>query len=124
MPPTETDEGLRAADHLRQTRPETGVVVLSQFVESEYALALLEKGAAGRAYLLKERVSDVAQLLDAIKEVARGGWVIDPQGVEALVAAPAKSPSPPASPTPPAAEGLGEGAAGQNTTRPPPPSFL
>ena len=73
MPPTGTDEGLQVAERLRQTHPQTGVVVLSQFVEAEYALQLLEKGAAGRAYLLKERVSDVRQLVDAIKEVAAGG---------------------------------------------------
>ncbi len=87
MPPTGTDEGLRVAERLRETHPSTGVVVLSQYVESEYALQLLEKGAAGRAYLLKERVSDVIQLVDAIKEVAAGGSVIDPKVVEALVAA-------------------------------------
>jgi len=87
MPPTGTDEGLQVAEKLRHSHPATGVVVLSQFVESEYALALLENGAAGRAYLLKERVSDVQQLVDAIKEVAAGGSVIDPKVIEALVAA-------------------------------------
>jgi DNA-binding NarL/FixJ family response regulator len=114
MPPTESDEGLRAADHLRQSSPRTGVVVLSQFVESEYALALLEKGAAGRAYLLKERVSDVAQLLDAIKEVARGGSVIDPKVVEALVAARAKAESPLDTLTPREGEVLAQVAQGKN----------
>jgi DNA-binding NarL/FixJ family response regulator len=87
MPPTGTDEGLRVADRLRHDSPETGVVVLSQFVEADYALALLENGAAGRAYLLKERVSDVDQLRNAIEEVHRGGSVIDPKVIEALVAA-------------------------------------
>ena len=87
MPPTGTDEGIRAAEQLRERHPRTGVVVLSQYSEPEYALALLEKGAAGRAYLLKERVSDIEQLVNAIREVARGGSVIDPKVVEALVAA-------------------------------------
>lgn len=86
MPPTGTDEGIRAANRLRSERPQLGVVVLSQFAEPEYALALLENGAAGRAYLLKERVSDIDQLVRAIREVARGGSVIDPAVVEALVA--------------------------------------
>src|SRR3981081_3517583 len=62
MPPTGTDEGIRAAEQIRSRHPQTGVVVLSQYVEPEYALALLEKGAAGRAYLLHERGSDSAQL--------------------------------------------------------------
>ena len=87
MPPTGTDEGVRAANELRRTAPGIGVVVLSQYVEPAYALALLEEGSDGRAYLLKERVSDVDQLRDAINEVARGGSVIDPKVVEALVEA-------------------------------------
>jgi DNA-binding NarL/FixJ family response regulator len=87
MPPTGTDEGLRAAERLRVDRPAVGVVVLSQYAEPEYALALLEKGASGRAYLLKERVSDIDQLVGAVREVARGGSVIDPRVVEVLVAA-------------------------------------
>lgn len=87
MPPTGTDEGVRAANELRQRAPGTGVVVLSQFVEPAYALALLEHGSEGRAYLLKERVSDIDQLRHAITEVARGGSVIDPKVVEALVEA-------------------------------------
>jgi DNA-binding NarL/FixJ family response regulator len=87
MPPTGTDEGLRAAEKLRDEHPDVGVVVLSQFIEPEYALALLEKGAAGRGYLLKERVSDIEQLVNAVQEVARGGSVIDPKVVEALVTA-------------------------------------
>jgi DNA-binding NarL/FixJ family response regulator len=87
MPPTETDEGVRAANELRTRAPGVGVVVLSQYVEPGYALALLEHGSEGRAYLLKERVSDVAQLRRAIEEVARGGSVIDPKVVEALVEA-------------------------------------
>ena len=87
MPPTDTDEGIRLSEWLRQVRPDTGVVVLSQYAEAEYALALFDKGSAGRAYLLKERVFDLGQLLHAIQEVARGGSVIDPKVVEQLVAA-------------------------------------
>ncbi len=86
MPPTGTDEGIRAALELRDAHPETGVVVLSQYADPAYALALLERGSEGRAYLLKERVSDGAQIVHAIEEVARGGSVIDPVVVEALVA--------------------------------------
>jgi DNA-binding NarL/FixJ family response regulator len=87
MPPTGTDEGVRAAKQLRQDHPDIGVVVLSQYVEPGYALELLDTGSERRAYLLKERVSDVDQLLHAIQEVARGGSVIDPKVVEALVTA-------------------------------------
>ncbi len=87
MPPTGTDEGVRAANVLRDRLPDVGVVVLSQYLEPGYALALLEHGSHGRAYLLKERVSDVDQLRRAIDEVRTGGSVIDPKVVEALVAA-------------------------------------
>jgi DNA-binding NarL/FixJ family response regulator len=87
MPPTGTDEGIQIAARLRAERPEVGVVVLSQYSEPAYALALLDGGSAGRAYLLKERVSDVEELLAAIREVAAGGSVIDSKVVEALVAA-------------------------------------
>ena len=87
MPPTGRDEGIRAAERLRDTHPGTGVVVLSQYAEPGYALRLLERGASGRAYLLKERVSDVGQLVDAVTQVASGGSVIDPAVVEVLVAA-------------------------------------
>ncbi len=87
MPPTKTDEGVRAAVRFRDTAPETAVLVLSQHDEVEYALALLERGAQGRGYLLKQRVSDLDQLVAAIREVARGGSVIDPLIVEGLVAA-------------------------------------
>ena len=86
MPPTGTDEGVRAAVALRESHPGIGVVVLSQFSEPEYALALLRGGSQGRAYLLKERVSERDQLTAAVREVARGGSVIDPMVVEALVA--------------------------------------
>ena len=85
MPPGNTDEGIRAAAQLRETHPEVGVVVLSQYATPSYALALLDHGSAGRAYLLKERVDDLEQLVAAIRAVAEGGSVIDPQVVEALV---------------------------------------
>ncbi len=87
MPPGGTDEGIQAAERLRVSHPHIGVVVLSQFSDPGYALALLESGTAGRAYLLKERVEDVEQLTAAIHAVADGGSMIDPQVVEALVSA-------------------------------------
>jgi DNA-binding NarL/FixJ family response regulator len=86
MPPGDADEGIRAAERLRATDPDVGVVVLSQYATPSYALALLESGSAGRSYLLKERVQDVDQLVSAIRTVADGGSVIDPKVVEALVA--------------------------------------
>jgi DNA-binding NarL/FixJ family response regulator len=86
MPPTGVDEGIQAAVRLREMRPNVGIVVLSQYSEPRYALALLETGTAGRAYLLKERVADVEQLASAIRAVAEGGSLIDPKVVEALVA--------------------------------------
>jgi len=87
MPPTNTDEGIQAAEAFRESHPRLGVVVLSQYDEPEYALKLLSRGAAGRAYLLKDRLFDAADLLHAIREVAAGGSVIDPQVVEGLVSA-------------------------------------
>ena len=93
MPPTHTDEGLRIAEWIRVNRPGMGVVVLSQYAEPEYAVTLLDGGAAGRAYLLKERVSDVDQLVNAVRAVAEGGSVIDPRIVEVLVTARARKPS-------------------------------
>jgi DNA-binding NarL/FixJ family response regulator len=93
MPPTGTDEGVRAAQRLRTSHPATGVVVLSQYLEPAYALALFEHGAQGRGYLLKERVCDIAQLSSAIREVARGGSVVDPKVVDALMTGGATSPS-------------------------------
>jgi DNA-binding NarL/FixJ family response regulator len=87
MPPTGTDEGLQAATMLRQTRPDVGVVVLSQYTAPAYALALLEHGSAGRAYLLKERVAGANELAQAIRTVASGGSTIDPLVVEELVEA-------------------------------------
>ncbi len=87
MPPTGTDEGLQAATMLRHSRPEVGVVVLSQYTAPAYALALLEHGSAGRAYLLKERVAGANELAQAIRTVASGGSTIDPLVVEELVEA-------------------------------------
>jgi DNA-binding NarL/FixJ family response regulator len=95
MPPTGTDEGVRAAAQLRESHPKLGVVVLSQYVDPTYALELLDGGSERRAYLLKERISDVDQLARAIRDVVAGGSVIDPKVVEALVEArsrPADSP--------------------------------
>lgn len=93
MPPTRTDEGVRAAREIRETHPETGVVVLSQYVEPSYALQLFEAGADGLAYLLKERLGDLDQLEHAISEVRAGGSVIDTRVVDALVEARTRKPS-------------------------------
>jgi len=87
MPPTGTDEGIRAAKAIRAEHPSIGVVVLSQFAEDAYAYDLLKDGAAGLGYLLKERVGDVHEVVRALTEVAAGGSVLDPKVVEALVAA-------------------------------------
>ena len=86
MPPSGTDEGIQAAERLRTSSPEVGVVVLSQYANPGYVLALLDGGSARRAYLLKERVNDLDQLVGAIRTVADGGSVIDPKVVEQLVA--------------------------------------
>jgi DNA-binding NarL/FixJ family response regulator len=86
MPPGHSDEGIQAARRLRETMPGVGVVVLSQYANPSYALALLETGSAGRAYLLKERVHDLDQLVGAIRAVSEGGSLIDPKVVEGLVA--------------------------------------
>ena len=87
MPPTNTDEGIRLAGELRDRHPAIGVVVLSQFADPLYALDLLDRGSDGRAYLLKERVHNRAELMAAIRAVADGGSLIDPKIVESLVAA-------------------------------------
>jgi DNA-binding NarL/FixJ family response regulator len=86
MPPGNGDEGIRAAARIRETHPDIGVVVLSQYATPGYALALLENGSERRSYLLKERVQDPEHLVSAIHAVADGGSVIDPKVVEALVA--------------------------------------
>ncbi|HEY2542774.1 MAG TPA: response regulator transcription factor [Gaiellaceae bacterium] len=115
MPPTGTDEGIRAAALLREKHPQIGVVVLSQYVEPSYALALLEQGTAGRAYLLKERVDDVEQLAGAIRTVAEGGSVVDPKVVEALVSRSARAErSPLGELTPREGDVLREMASGKN----------
>lgn len=87
MPPTRTDEGVRAARQIRDRHPETGVVVLSQYIEPEYALHLFDGGSSGIAYLLKERLGDLDQLSNAISEVSQGRSVIDPKVIDALVEA-------------------------------------
>jgi DNA-binding NarL/FixJ family response regulator len=91
MPPGGGDEGIQAARRLRETDPDVGVVVLSQYATPSYVLPLLEGGSERRAYLLKERVDDVEQLVAAIRAVAEGGSVIDPKVVEALVTESAQS---------------------------------
>jgi DNA-binding NarL/FixJ family response regulator len=87
MPPSGVDEGIQAATLLREAHADVGVVVLSQYAQPSYALALLEGGTGGRAYLLKERVENVEELGAAVRAVAEGGSVIDSKVVEALVAA-------------------------------------
>jgi DNA-binding NarL/FixJ family response regulator len=114
MPPDGRDEGIRAAQMLRESKPELGVVVLSQYAEPAYALALLENGADRRAYLLKERVDELDQLTAAIEAVANGGSFIDPRVVESLVAARSSSPSPLDELTPRELEVLAEMANGRN----------
>ncbi|HEX2030523.1 MAG TPA: response regulator transcription factor [Actinomycetota bacterium] len=86
MPPSHTTEGIEAARKIRDEHPGTGVVVLSQFAEEDYAYELLKDGAEGLGYLLKERVADVEEVVRALREVARGGSVLDPKVVEGLVA--------------------------------------
>src|SRR5260370_33469806 len=80
MPPTHSDEGLRAAIEIRREHPRTGVLVLSQYIETKYTARLLEGNAAGVGYLLKERVADVAGVGDALQRVAAGGTALDPEG--------------------------------------------
>jgi DNA-binding NarL/FixJ family response regulator len=94
MPPSGDEEGIRVARTLRQTHPAVGVVVLSQFAEPEYGIALLGSGAEGRAYLLKERVHDGEQIRAAIAVVAGGGSVIDPRMVASMLAADERGESP------------------------------
>ena len=85
MPPTHTDEGLRAALAIREEMPGTGVLVLSQYVEEEYALELLGDDAAGVGYLLKDRVSDVDDFAEAVRRVAEGGSALDPEVVSQML---------------------------------------
>jgi DNA-binding NarL/FixJ family response regulator len=115
MPPGNTDEGVQAAARLRELAPHVGVVVLSQYATPSYVLALLDGGSEGRAYLLKERVNDVEQLVAAIRTVADGGSVMDPKVVEALVAESTRSEeSPLAQLTPRERDVLREMAEGKN----------
>jgi DNA-binding NarL/FixJ family response regulator len=87
MPPTHTDEGLRAALEIRREHPRTGVLVLSQYIETKYTARLLAGNAAGAGYLLKERVADVAEFTDALERVAAGGTALDPEVVGQLLRA-------------------------------------
>jgi DNA-binding NarL/FixJ family response regulator len=114
MPPEHRDEGIRAARMLRESDPELGVVVLSQYAEPAYALALLDSGADRRAYLLKERIDDLDQLAGAIRAVAEGGSYIDPKVVETLVSARSAEPSPLDELTPRERDVLAEMATGRN----------
>jgi DNA-binding NarL/FixJ family response regulator len=81
MPPTETDDGLRAAIEIRRRMPETGVIVLSQYLEKSYALDLVADSAGGTGYLLKDRVADVDRFADSVRRVAEGGSALDPEVV-------------------------------------------
>jgi DNA-binding NarL/FixJ family response regulator len=85
MPPTQTDEGLRAAATIRAEQPQTGVLVLSQYVEEAYALELLAENAEGVGYLLKDRVADVERFVDSVRRVGEGGSALDPEVVARLV---------------------------------------
>jgi DNA-binding NarL/FixJ family response regulator len=85
MPPTHSDEGLRAAREIRERYPETGVLVLSQYVEADYALDLLSESAEGVGYLLKDRVSDITEFAAAVRRVGEGGSALDPEVVAQLV---------------------------------------
>jgi DNA-binding NarL/FixJ family response regulator len=85
MPPTHTDEGLRAAAEIREKHPETGVLVLSQYIEEAYAMELLSSNAEGVGYLLKDRVADLERFIDAVKRVGEGGSALDPEVVSRLL---------------------------------------
>ena len=91
MPPTHTDEGLRAAKSIRERWPNTGVLVLSQHVRASYALELLSDGTDGVGYLLKERVSDLGELASSVERIGNGGSALDPAVVEQLVGRPRRS---------------------------------
>jgi DNA-binding NarL/FixJ family response regulator len=95
MPPTSTEEGIEVADRLRETSPEIGIVVLSQYAEPHYALALLASGSERRGYLVKDRLYDRSELVRAIETVAAGGTVIDSKVVELLITHKAKLASSP-----------------------------
>ncbi len=115
MPPTGTDEGIRAAATLRTTHPHIGVIVLSQYVSPAYAMALLADGSERRGYLLKDRVADVDDLVAAIRVVATGGAVIDPKVVDQLVSSSSRAEKTPLEfLTPREREVLGEMAQGKS----------
>ena len=114
MPPSQTDEGVRAAQWMRRSHPGIGVVVLSQYVEADYAVRLFEQGSGGRAYLLKERIGDVEDLVEAIQQVHRGGSVVDRAVVDALITARAREHSPVDDLTPREQEVLSHIARGSN----------
>jgi DNA-binding NarL/FixJ family response regulator len=94
MPPTHTDEGLRAAREIRERWPEVGILVLSQFARPSYALELLQHGTEGVGYLLKDRVSDLETLADSVRRIAAGGSVLDPSVVSQLVGRPRRGRDP------------------------------
>jgi DNA-binding NarL/FixJ family response regulator len=94
MPPTHTDEGLRAAHEIRVRHPDVAILVLSQFVRPDYALELLSEGTEGLGYVLKDRVSDLDELASSVRRVAEGGSVLDPLVVQQLVSRPRSGPDP------------------------------
>jgi DNA-binding NarL/FixJ family response regulator len=113
MPPSNRTEGIAIAQALRQTHPAMAVIVISQYADADYALSLFDDGHAARGYLLKERLSDGKQLVDAVRTVASGGAVVDPQVVDTLLRAQeARSESPFATLTPREREVLGLVASG------------
>ena len=115
MPPSGDDEGIRVANRLRELHPDVGVVIVSQYANPRYGVALLEGGSERRAYLLKERLHERAQLIGALSAVAEGGSVVDSKVVEALIAAQARDESSPlAQLTPRELEILGEIAQGKS----------
>src|SRR4051794_2174189 len=105
MPPTHTKEGIEAARRIRSRHPDVGVVVLSQYVEEDYVFELLADGVAGLGYLLKERVTDLDELVRALRDVARGGLVLHPPGGGTPIAPP-RGHGPPPRPTGPGGGGL------------------
>jgi DNA-binding NarL/FixJ family response regulator len=90
MPPTSTDDGLTAARRIREAHPGVGVLVLSQFLEAQYAIELLSDGPEGLGYLLKDRIGDLSVFVDAVRQVARGGSALDPQVVRRMIERPRK----------------------------------
>jgi DNA-binding NarL/FixJ family response regulator len=114
MPPTHTDEGLRAAIALRREQPNAGVLVFSQYVETRYATQLLAEGSAGVGYLLKDRVADVGEFVDAVQRVAGGGTALDPEVVSQLLGASRRGAALDASLTPREAEVLSLMAEGRS----------